>query len=396
MRFFLISALALSLSITAFAKKDDDRYYAVKTDHLQSYLKTQQSIRVLNSLKGYSLVRLSPQQVMDISEHVHKVEHNCGGVIDISVDVEDNKVSVFSAFHQFLKTPKLREYDYQINDTEKVNHVLNNLSKSNYERDLRAFTSFPNRFANSDDGVRAAEYLRDKVADYAKHYEGKRIGVQLISTPRYRQASVIVKIAGTDPSLPGVLVGGHLDSYSGNKPAVDDDASGTIASLEVFRALVASGLQFKRNIYVAFYAAEEWGLHGSKRIANIFQEKGIALKGIMQLDMIAYSDETNHHFTFVRDYTSDKLTNYTKQLAKHYLNTPDSKIADTRCGYGCSDHASWHVRSYATVTPFEAAMNSMNGRLHTSNDTMRYADIDHAFRFVQLAAAFVAETADPE
>jgi leucyl aminopeptidase len=388
----LISLLLIAPSLV-FAKAD--RYYAVKTDHLNSY-QQKEMVRVLKSEKGYSLVRLTPDQVMSISTHVHETEHNCGGVVDLSVDVEDKKVSIFTSFKDFLKKPNFKRYDYQINDDAKVNAALTNLSKSVYESDLRAFTSFPNRFANSELGVQASEWLRDKALAYAADYgRSNDIKVKMVNTPRYKQPSVLVKIAGSNPDLEGVLIGGHLDSYSGNKPAVDDDASGTIASLEVFRGIMASGLKFQRDIYIAFYAAEEWGLHGSKAIANDFTRKGIPLKGIMQLDMISYSAETNHHFTFVRDYTNDSLTQYTKELAMHYLKTPADKIADTRCGYGCSDHASWHRNSYPAVTPFEAAMNSMNSRLHTSDDTMMHADMDHAFRFVQLGMAFVVETADP-
>lgn len=387
--------IGLLLIAPSFVFAQPDRYYAVKTDHLIGYDKKEE-VRVLKTKDGYSLTRLTPEQVMAISTHVHETEHNCGGVVDLSVDVEDKKVSIFTSFNDFLKKPSFKRYNYQINDDVKVNAALTNLSKTKYEEDLRAFTSFPNRFANSEYGVQASEWLRDKALQYAADYgRSNDIEVKMINTPRYKQPSVLVKIVGQNPELEGVLIGGHLDSYSGNKPAVDDDASGTIASLEVFRGIMSSGLKFQRDIYIAFYAAEEWGLHGSKAIANRFTKKGIPLKGIMQLDMISYSQETNHHFTFVRDYTNDRLTQYTKELAMHYLKTPADKIADTRCGYGCSDHASWHRNSYPAVTPFEAAMNGMNHRLHTADDTMLYADMDHAFRFVQLGMAFVAETADP-
>lgn len=388
----------LSLTLigaVSMANAGDERYYAVKADHLSSF-KNKKTVRVLKHEKDYALVRLTPEQVMDISTHVHETEHNCGGVVDITVDTEDSKVSIFTAFNQFLKEPTLHKYKYEINDTAKVNAAISKLSKETYESDLRAFTSFPNRFANNQYGVDAANWLRDKALTYAQEFGRDNVTAEIVATPRYKQPSVVMRIKGTDSSLPGVLIGGHMDSYSGNKPAVDDDASGTIASLEVFRGLMASGLTFKRDIYVAFYAAEEWGLHGSKKVANLFVQRGIQLKGIMQLDMISYSAETDFYFTFVRDFTSDALTTYTKNLATHYLQIPENKISDTRCGYGCSDHASWHKKSYNAVTPFEAAMGDMNHRLHTSDDTMRHADIDHAFRFAQLGMAFIAETADPQ
>ncbi|MFK8138257.1 MAG: M20/M25/M40 family metallo-hydrolase [Bdellovibrionales bacterium] len=394
----LIGLLALGVTSSIQAAKSPTAY-AVKTKHLNSFNQTnsKNKIETITADKdsGYSVVVLNEKQVMDVTTHVHTVEKNCGGLEDLSVDASHNNFSIMQSFKQMLKEPTFEKFDYSIKNDLAVREVLTHLSKANYEGDLRIFTSFKNRFANSQLGVDAAHWLRDKARTYASSYGRNDVEVSLLDTPRYKQPSVLVKIPGSVSSLPGVLIGGHMDSYSGNKPAVDDDASGTIASLEVLRGLLASEQRFKRDIYVAFYAAEEWGLHGSKRMANQFRQDGIKLKGIMQLDMIAYSQETDKHFTFVRDFTNDKLTEYTMDLAKHYLGTTSDKIGNTRCGYGCSDHASWHRNSYPAVTPFEAHMDGMNGALHTPRDTMDLADIEHAFRFVQLGMAFIAETAEP-
>ncbi|MEE6250884.1 MAG: M20/M25/M40 family metallo-hydrolase [Bdellovibrionota bacterium] len=391
--------LILLFPILSVAKaKVEDGYFAVKTKHLDSFRATYQSVSVkeLKRDGGYSLVRLNNQQIMQITTHIHQLEHNCGGLIDLSVDVKAKRLSIFSVFDSFMDVPAIPEKAFTLDDKAKVLEVVNHLSKTEYEKTLRAFTSFPNRYANGANGYEAAYWLRDTALKYANDLGRKDVKATAFETPRYQQPSILITVPGTKPSLPGVLIGGHMDSYSGNKPAVDDDASGTIAAMETLRAILASGKRFERNIFIAFYAAEEWGLHGSKVMANEFKRQNIQLEGIMQLDMIAYSQKTNKHFTFVRDFTNDGLTNFTKTLAMEYLNTPEDKIGDTVCGYGCSDHASWHRNGYRAVTPFEAHFDGMNDDLHTSRDTMALADIDHAFRFVQLGTAFVSELANPQ
>jgi hypothetical protein len=70
-----------------------------------------------------------------------------------------------------------------------------------------------------------------------------------------------------------VVLGAHLDHVgtdaAGNVyNGADDNASGSAMLLEVARAMVASGTRFRRSILFCWFAAEEQGLTGSRRLVQ--------------------------------------------------------------------------------------------------------------------------------
>lgn len=388
------AVILITASILNAAPKDNNRYYLVQSkDTKLAGLKTKALLKESN---GLTVVQLNAKDITKLSSSIHDERFTCGGFIDLSVDMKDKNLSLQQAFelNSNIDAQQTTNFDYQINNQEIVKKNLALVSKSSFENLLRDFSSFPDRFANNKNGVDAAEWLANKAEQFAKQYD-REIEVQRYETPSYEQPSIVVKIKGKDSSKAGVLMGGHMDTYPWNKPGVDDDASGTIASLEVLRAILESKLNFETDIYFAFYSAEEWGLHGSKKVANSFKAKKIPLQAVMQLDMISYSKGETKKLHFVTDNVNDKLTIFTKELATTYLSIAQNEIGDTECGYACSDHASWTVNDYPSVLPFETSFDNMNRHIHRGSDAMDKADIDHAFRFVQLGFSFIAELANP-
>ena len=187
-----------------------------------------------------------------------------------------------------------------------------------------------------------------------------------------------------------------MDTLSNNKPGADDDGTGTISVLEIFRAIIDSGLTFQNDLYFAFYAAEESGLVGSKYVVKQFEQRNIELQGVFHLDMTGFnSSREDKDMYFISDYTSSSLTTWTKSLATKVLKIPASRIGDTSCGYACSDQASWNRRGYDAVYPFESTFRNYNRDIHSSRDTMANIDLDHALRFAKLGFAFMAELGEP-
>ena len=76
--------------------------------------------------------------------------------------------------------------------------------------------------------------------------------------------NVVAEIPGTDPTLKAevVMLGGHLDSWTGATGATDNGA-GSIVALEAVRILKTLGIQPKRTIRIALWDGEEQGLLGS-------------------------------------------------------------------------------------------------------------------------------------
>ena len=96
--------------------------------------------------------------------------------------------------------------------------------------------------------------------------------------------NVIGVIRGTKYPDEYVMMGGHLDSYDVATGAVDD-GSGATPVMEAARLIMAAGGKPKRTILACLWAAEEYGLYGSKhwvesnkdklpKISNYFNRDG--------------------------------------------------------------------------------------------------------------------------
>ncbi|HOW84827.1 MAG TPA: M20/M25/M40 family metallo-hydrolase [Candidatus Aminicenantes bacterium] len=75
--------------------------------------------------------------------------------------------------------------------------------------------------------------------------------------------NVTAEIPGTDKKDELVMLGGHLDSWTGGTGAVDD-ASGCAVAMEAMRILKALGVRPRRTIRAAFWTGEEEGFYGSR------------------------------------------------------------------------------------------------------------------------------------
>jgi hypothetical protein len=115
--------------------------------------------------------------------------------------------------------------------------------------------------------------------------------------------NVLGVIPGSDPDLAGeiVVVGAHHDHVGVGAPVegdsifngADDDASGSVAALEIarhFAAARARGEGAPRTILVAFFTAEEMGLYGTREwiAAPTVDFDGIVAD--LQIEMIARPD----------------------------------------------------------------------------------------------------------
>lgn len=142
-----------------------------------------------------------------------------------------------------------------------------------------------------------------------------------------------------------MVVGAHLDSIgsspTGRSPGADDDGSGTVVVLEALRVLAASGIRPQNTIEFHWYAAEEVGLLGSQDVWASYKAAGRSVVGYLNQDMAGYSP-TGVPAVF-QDYVDAGLTRYVTALIGDYLHV---KPGTSKCGYGCSDHASARANGF--------------------------------------------------
>lgn len=334
----------------------------------------------------------------------------CGGFIDVTDDwkaYHPKQLSPGNRAKSFLnqydkpqkKTLTNTSSNFTIQYEKQVNQLLSQINSQQIWSDLTAFsntskTEFPDRYANSDTGVKAAEWLKNKIETMARENNRNDISVYTVATgSRYKQPSVVVKIGNS--TEPGIVIGGHMDTLSSSwelKPGADDDGSGSMTVMGVARTLITSGMHFKKPIYIIWYSAEEMGLVGSGYVVKDFKNKNIAVEAALQFDMTGYAYKNDPTMWLVTDYVNPDLTNYLETLIKTYVKQPVSR---TRCGYACSDHASWTQGGFKAAFPFESSFGNDDPYIHTSQDTMDVLSLSHMTDYTKLGVAFAVELAEP-
>ena len=142
-----------------------------------------------------------------------------------------------------------------------------------------------------------------------------------------------------------------------------------------------------RTIEIYWYAGEEGGLLGSAEIAKDAKDKAKKVVGVLQLDMTLFAGSGEFTLGSMTDFTSQEMRDLLVQINRDYIG---ANIVEDKCGYGCSDHASWYRNGYPTLMPFEATVKGMNGNIHTARDTVSStSNFRHSAMFTKIALAFL-------
>jgi leucyl aminopeptidase len=344
---------------------------------------------------GVVLERMTPNAIDALSARLHRDTGHCGGLVQHPNEAD---------FHQWtakLTAPRsLQAITRKIDDAANVGAVMARLDPGRLLAMVEELsTSTPNRHYRSEAGVAASH----AIAAQWRSIAGSRddITVSTLRLPQAPQSTVIARIEGSERPGEIIVIGSHLDSISpaarndprGLAPGADDDASGVATATEVLRAMVESGYRSKRSIHFVAHAGEEAGLLGSRQVAADYRRRGANVVGMMQLDMTANQGSADDIY-LMTDYTDAGQNDFVAELARTYL--PTLRIGRDRCGYGCSDHASWFAEGYPTSMPFESGMRDANPAIHTTRDTVESfgGHANHAIKFARLATAFAVELAN--
>ncbi len=274
----------------------------------------------------------------------------------------------------------------QLEKNPAIEMALGQLKEENIRSTVEWLSAYPsrdNRLANPNVHVNDLESrLREMLAAYPGAWS-----VQQITHTSTRQKSLRVHLEGKSRPSEIIVLGGHLDSINhrdgGNAPGADDNASGSASLLEALRVLITQGRP-ERSVEFFWYAGEESGLLGSAEIARMYKQENRDVVAVLQLDMTLFPGAGEFVIGNMQDFTSAWLRDYLVAMNDTYLQV--RLIAD-RCGYGCSDHASWHRQGYPALMPFEAGMNSSNRRIHTRDDVVSSdrSSFRHSLVFAKIA-----------
>lgn len=342
---------------------------------------------------------LSEANISRLSGWVHRELGHCGGFMG-----HPTREAAFeeAARANRAEPDAVPQFNYTIDNPAVVQALMADIQELNIRNSVASLSNFTSRYHNCETGKASANWIRQLWRGYAQGHTG--VSVETFKHTGYTtmQPSVILTIQGTGLPAEVVVLGAHQDSTvgggCGRAPGADDDATGVASLSEVIRVALAMGYQPLRTVKFMAYAAEEIGLRGSNEIAASFQQQGVNVVGVFQLDMTGFKGSASDIY-LINDNTNAAQNTFVGNLIDIYL--PGLTRGTTVCQYGCSDHASWHSRGYATSFPFEAYFRPFPPNpqyspfIHTPSDTLANIgnNANHALKFSKLSAAYVAELA---
>lgn len=275
-----------------------------------------------------------------------------------------------------------------------IANAVDQVSVENMKKTVTTLAGFANRTYNGktpNDGVNALKGMIDQ----AVQGSNLPVTVELVNHRSIGQKSIRARIVGSTRPNEIIVLGAHLDSINqdwfGSKtaPGADDNASGSSNILEALRIVASQAQAPERTIEFMWYAGEEGGLIGSAEIASDYKSQGKDVVGVLQLDMTLYPGDGAFTLGSMTDFTSAWLRSYFENLNSLYIK---AKIVNDKCGYGCSDHASWNRQGYPSLMPFESSFDRMNHNIHTANDKIDgTSNFEHSAMFSKIAVAMALD-----
>ncbi|CAO3659838.1 unnamed protein product [Umbelopsis ramanniana] len=276
---------------------------------------------------------------------------------------------------------------------DEVEPFIGNLTTTTMEIALNKFTSFKNRYYKSKWGAESCRWLIQSIRDLSDGVEGVTVK-EFEHT--WDQFSIIARFEGSNTDLKDelVIVAAHQDSVNlwlpsfGTAPGADDDGSGTVTILEAFRSLVDNGFKPERSVEFHWYSAEEAGLLGSQAVAAEYKKQGKRVVAMLQNDMTGYIGSNGEVIGVVTDHVDNDLTEFLKTLVDTYAAIP---YVSTKCGYACSDHASWAKQGFPSAFTIESSFEDSNKAIHTTGDVISRLSFNHMKEFAKVATGFAIE-----
>jgi len=343
---------------------------------------------------GLAIIKTKESGVEFLSHMMHEEFHRCGGFM-FHDNIDEATTELFNADNRALASKAIFA-NYTIDQQDTVEKLLPQVQASEIESSIRKLSSFKNRYYQADTGVQSQEWIKQRWLELAAGRSD--VKVEFFDHASWKQPSVIMTIEGAVNPEEVIIVGGHADSISGyfggasaTAPGADDNASGMSSITEVIRVLMQNSYRPNKTIQFMGYAAEEVGLRGSKEVAASYKNAGKNVIGVMQLDMTNFKGSDEFDIVMMTDFTNADQNEFLGKIIDEYLE--GLNWGYDKCGYGCSDHASWHSNGFPASMPFEARMKEMNKKIHTANDTIEISrgTASHAAKFSKLAVAFVVE-----
>ena len=223
-----------------------------------------------------------------------------------------------------------------------------------------------------------------------------------------------MRIANVVALLPGktddyrFIINGHYDSRASGSndittpaPGADDDASGTIAVMELARVMCQ--YEFDHTIMFVANIAEEQGLLGAKNMANMASEQKWEIGGVIANDMISniIGGEGNISNMVIRVFSPDPPDSKSRHWARYAKYVGESYVPELslelifrldRFGRG-GDHSAFVNLGFPGIRFTEKYEHY--GRQHGNDtDKIEFMDYEYMTRVTRIQAAILSQAAN--
>ncbi|MBM4158634.1 MAG: M20/M25/M40 family metallo-hydrolase [Ignavibacteria bacterium] len=198
------------------------------------------------------------------------------------------------------------------------------------------------------------------------------------------------KLGTKYPNQYYIICGHYDDMPSGTRaPGADDNASGVVGVLEAARIL--QGFNTDYTIKFIAFDEEERGLYGSKAYADTAFAHGDSIKGVINLDMIAYDGNNDGKLTVHTTNNSATFVSNFANCIRTYVPGLDPVIMTSLPGG--SDHQSFWNRGYLALLSIEYT-SDMTPFYHTVGDSVATLNMNYFQKMSKAALAYLVVLAN--
>ena len=220
-----------------------------------------------------------------------------------------------------------------------------------------------------------------------------RRGMDRVLAGEWRDSSynVVMTVRSRFPNAEKVLLGAHYDHLGAFKAdkgrkhkagdmlrGANDNASGTAAVVEIARRLQPYADEFKRDLVVALFGAEEMGLIGSGCLERMLRDSSVTVGHMVNLEMLGRMRGDTLRL-------QGEMLSPVSRVAEAVGNT-DSLRIDLSTGFSIgSDHFSFASK----MIPVSFFVTTDISTLHTVDDAPESLDMEGMRRAVNYITRYV-------
>ena len=278
----------------------------------------------------------------------------------------------------------------QPQQSDLISAMVSQVSPERLTAHIRDLQGYQTRYASTPDCEESGAYILD-------FFRGLGLDAGSDYFPvasRFTTSNIVATIPGRTSPDQVVILCAHYDSYSDERftraPGADDDGSGTAAVMEIARVL--AGYAFDFTVRFICFSAEEWGLYGSRFYAQDARQRGERIIGVINMDMVAYTDREPEDLDVVANPSSEWLAD--KYIASVRTYAPLDMLKVVSSSFTGSDHSPFWDQGYSALCLIEDT-TLHNPNYHKVTDLLDTLNMDFATSVTRASLAVAADLAQP-